>query len=190
MSQIKKILTVPGLGGSGPRHWQTLWEKENPGFGRVEQADWERAVRQDWVDALECAVYDSGPDTLLVAHSLGCLAVAHWAASTQQKIKGALLVAVPDPDGTLIADRILGFSPLPEARLPFPSVVAASTDDPFGSSDFAKAWAVRWGSRFVSLGPLGHVNAESGLGSWPQGYKLLQSLSGPRLARTDVLAVS
>jgi predicted alpha/beta hydrolase family esterase len=30
-------LMVPGLWSSGPEHWQTLWERHEPRFRRVQQ---------------------------------------------------------------------------------------------------------------------------------------------------------
>src|SRR3954470_22488286 len=93
----RKILILPGHGGSGPRHWQTLWEAAHPSFRRVEQRDWLHPVCSEWVGKLEDAVAASGPDTVLVAHSLACLLVAHWAAASALPVSAALLVAVPDP---------------------------------------------------------------------------------------------
>lgn len=98
MSQT--VLVLPGIGNSGPHHWQTLWESEYPHFRRVEQSDWNHPVCEEWVAALEQAVEHSGDQTILVAHSLACLVVAQWAASTNRTIAGALLVAVPDPEGS------------------------------------------------------------------------------------------
>ncbi|AXK38693.1 RBBP9/YdeN family alpha/beta hydrolase [Crenobacter cavernae] len=173
-----RILIVPGIGNSGPEHWQSLWEKTNPAFTRVAQRDWERPVRAEWVAALDAAVAASGPNTLLVAHSLGCLAVAHWAATTRRTIRGALLVAVPDPNGPAFPAEAAGFTQLPRQRLGFDSIVVASEDDPYGSADFAAGVAGDWGSRFVKIGARGHLNAASGLGVWPEGLVRLSTLKG------------
>ncbi|BCS54145.1 alpha/beta hydrolase [Geobacter sp. SVR] len=171
-----KILVLPGFGGSGPRHWQTLWEKADPSFIRVNQHDWHRPVCSDWIVSLEHAVAQAGPDTVLVAHSMACLLVAHWAAVSARTVRGALLVAAADPDGPVFPREATGFSPLPRTRLPFPSIVVASTNDPFGSVAFNSQCAADWGSRFLTVGEAGHINAESGLGSWPQGLELLKTL--------------
>lgn len=170
------VLVVPGIGSSGPLHWQTRWELSNPSFSRVEQRDWETPLRSDWVAVLEKAVAAAGPNTVLVAHSLGCLLVAHWAAQTSLTIKSALLVAAPDPKGPCFPPGVRDFSPLPLQRLPFESIVVASTNDPFGSVEFLSHCAERWGSRFINIGEAGHINADSGLGEWPEGFEILKSL--------------
>lgn len=176
MSSI--VLTFPGIGNSGPAHWQTLWERANPDFVRIVQRDWDRPVCEEWVAALENTVQRLGPSVVIVAHSLACLAVAHWAAKAHSPIKAALLVAVPDPEGENFPAEALGFSPLPRQALDFPSVVVASTDDPYGSLSHAQSCAAAWGSRLVNIGAAGHINAGSGLGSWPAGYALLEQLRG------------
>lgn len=114
---------------------------------------------------------------VLVAHSLACLVVAHWAARTGRKVKGALLVAPPDPDGPNFPAAATGFSPLPAVALGFPSIVVASSNDPYGSIAFAQSWAQTWGSRFVGIGPAGHINSQSGLGEWRAGLSLLRELA-------------
>lgn len=174
----RPVLVLPGYGGSGPDHWQTLWERAHPHFRRVEASDWERPVRAEWVDNLEAAVRASGPDTVLVAHSLACLQVVHWAAVTRLTVRAALLVAPPDPGAPAFPAAAVGFSPLPKGRLPFLSMLVASTDDPYATAAFSEGCARAWGSHFVSIGPAGHINAASGLGAWDEGWRLLESLLG------------
>ena len=70
------VFMLPGIGNSGPGHWQTLWEQRNPSFVRVQQRDWDSPVCHDWVISLEHAVRAHSADVVLVAHSLGCLLVA------------------------------------------------------------------------------------------------------------------
>ncbi|PFH11178.1 hypothetical protein BCF11_3620 [Collimonas sp. PA-H2] len=172
------VLIIPGHGDSGPAHWQSLWQGKQSGWARMQVDNWDHAVCGDWIAAIERDVVRLGKDTILVAHSLGCLAVAQWAARYASPIRGALLVAVPDPAAPAFprADAI-GFSPLPMQRLPFPSTVVASSDDPYASVAYARACADAWGSRFVEAGARGHLNAGSGLGDWPDGYQLLQEMA-------------
>jgi predicted alpha/beta hydrolase family esterase len=172
------LLILPGYNGSGPEHWQTKWERDLPGARRVPAKDWDHPVCKDWVAALELAVAEAGPDTILVAHSLGCLQVAHWAATTKRKIRGALLVAPPDPDRPAFPTEIVGFQPLPRRPLGFPSVLVASHDDSYSTLTFSRALAAAWGSEFIDAGPCGHINAGSGLGDWPMGKKCLGRLLG------------
>jgi len=171
-----RVLLVPGIGDSGAEHWQSRWEAQNESCVRVRQRDWDNPVCADWQQALELAACDAAPDTLIAAHSLGCLLVAHWLARTSVRIAGALLVAIPDPEGASFPPQAVGFSPLPPKSLPCASIVVASIDDPYGSLDFARQCAAAWGSRLVSIGRAGHINAASGLGDWSEGQRLLRSL--------------
>jgi predicted alpha/beta hydrolase family esterase len=170
------ILILPGIGDSGPGHWQTLWEQGSPAMQRVHARDWEQPICAEWVAALEAAVEHSGPQAVLVAHSLACLQVAHWSAGSRLRIRAALLVAVPDPAGPSFPAQAQGFAPIPLQRLAFPSIVVASSDDPHGSIAHARRCAQAWGSRLVEIGAAGHINAGSGLGEWPQGRALLDGL--------------
>ena len=175
------VLMLPGLNGSGPQHWQTLWERAYPWFVRVEQRDWDHPDCAEWVETLDRAVRASRSAPVFVAHSLGCHLVAHWSARTGgQGIRGALLVAPPDPEEiTFPCDDVTGFESLPNERFPFASIVIASEDDPFGSPAFVRRCAEQWGGRYVNAGSLGHVNAESGIGMWEQGLALLAELIAP-----------
>ncbi len=132
----------------------------------MQQRDWNSPVCAEWVNVLEQAVAKIGESPVLVAHSLGCLCVAHWAAGTSLKIKGALLVAPPDPDDAGFPSEATGFSPVPLRSFSFQSIVVASSNDPYGSLEFARSCALAWGSRFVNIGSAGHINSASGLGEW------------------------
>jgi predicted alpha/beta hydrolase family esterase len=171
------ILTVPGLGGSGPAHWQTLWEKARPDTARIELGMWDRPHRNSWVTKIDQAVSAARAPVILVAHSLGCQAVAWWAALSPQPygwpVAGALLVAPADVDRENVPAELAPFGPAPKQPLPFPSILVASTDDPWIEIDRAHSLAVDWGSHFVDLGAQGHLNAASGLGYWPEGQELL-----------------
>ena len=171
-----KVLTIPGIGNSGPQHWQSLWEQSHPEYTRVSQRDWDHPVCEEWVSALENAVQHSNSTVVIVAHSLACLVVAHWAAKEHTPIKAALLVAVPDPVAPSFPNEAIGFAPLPMQKFSFPSIVVASTNDPYGSLAHTETCATAWGSRLVNIGAAEHINASSGLGVWPEGYKLLQQL--------------
>jgi predicted alpha/beta hydrolase family esterase len=171
------ILIVPGLGNSGPEHWQTHWE-QHYGYPRVQQHNWDQPIQADWVQTLEKTVAAAGPDVVLVGHSLGCITIAHWASTTRHRIKGALLVAPADVDRPDMPVEILNFAPIPLTHLSFPSIVVASTNDEYMTLERAQQLAQAWGSRFVNIGALGHINSESGLGLWPEGHALLRELVG------------
>ena len=170
------VLILPGIGNSGPDHWQSHWEQARNNYIRVNQSDWDNPKCADWVAALEGSVKRSGADTILVAHSLACLLVAHWAAQTNLPITAAFLVAVPNPKGPAFPTQAIGFDRLPIQRLPFKSMIIASTNDPYGGVAYAEERAAIWGSDLVNIGAAGHINSASGLGAWPAGHILLQQL--------------
>ena len=171
------VLTVPGLGGSGPAHWQTLWEKSRPDTVRIELGMWDRPHRNAWVTNIDQAVASARAPVILVAHSLGCVSVAWWASLSPQPygwpVAGALLVAPADVDRAGVAAELAPFAPAPKQPLPFPSIVVASSDDPWVTLERAHSLAVDWGSHFIDYGACGHINAASGLGRWPDGLELL-----------------
>ncbi|KQR78407.1 hypothetical protein ASG35_08130 [Burkholderia sp. Leaf177] len=171
------VFIVPGIGNSGPEHWQSLWEREHPHWRRLVVDDWDRVECDDWVSAIDRQIGPHHANTVIVAHSLGCLAVAHWAARTNARVRGALLVAVPDPETPAFPKAAAtGFAPLPSKRLVFASVVVSSSNDPYGSEQYAQACAAAWGSDWVRAGARGHLNAQSGLGNWAEGLKLVEKL--------------
>jgi uncharacterized protein len=170
-------LLLPGIGNSGAAHWQSIWERTRQNTRRVQQEEWDHPQCAIWTAALEAAVQQSASNTLLVAHSLGCLQLARWAARTRQSILAAMFVAVPDPGGPNFPKEAIGFAPVPRLRFPFPSIVVASSDDLYGDIAHARSCATAWGSRLIEVGALGHINASSGLGHWPEGLALLDELA-------------
>ena len=181
MSRIlAEVFLLPGLGNSGPEHWQSHWERRHPKFRRIEQEDWETPRCADWRERLDREVHALRRPLVLVGHSTGCALVAHWAAAAAAErvalVRGAPLVAPSDPEGPNYPEGPTGFAPMPLAPLPFASIVVASDDDPFISLDGARAYAEAWGSRFEPVGAAGHINSASRLGDWPRGYTLLTEL--------------
>jgi uncharacterized protein len=173
------ILTVPGLGGSGPEHWQSVWEKTY-GFSRIEQKDWDTPACADWVAQINIIVTQKGPgNVVLVGHSLGCAAIAFWAKKFGIQVKGALLVALSDTEAPSFPAGTQGFTPMPLHQLPFPSIAVISNNDDYVSTRRADAFASAWGSKPVNIGAAGHINAGSGLGKWDQGIGLLKQLDAP-----------
>jgi predicted alpha/beta hydrolase family esterase len=176
MQRTTRFFIVPGLGNSGPAHWQTYFGRVHPEFTRIEQREWDAPDRAEWVATIERAL--AGEDltqVVLIAHSLGCITVAHWAAAHGHRIKGALLVAPSDVETAhYAAFPTTGFGPMPLQRLPFPSKVVTSTTDQWVSEARARQFAAAWGSELVVIGDAGHINADSGYGDWPAGLALLR----------------
>jgi len=172
-----ETLILPGLGGSGRDHWQTRWEQRF-GYARVEQTSWDFPDREAWMAVLDARIRQARRPVILVAHSLACVLVAHWVAGTAGRgVAAALLVAPADVEDPLhTPPEVRGFAPIPTARFPFPSVVLASVNDPYMTTERARHFAACWGAGFVDLCACGHINAESNLDDWPQGHAWLETL--------------
>lgn len=175
-----RVVIVPGLYGSGPAHWQTWLQSRVPNAVRVEQDDWAEPDLERWSTRI-AEVVAKAPDAahVAVAHSFGCLALAHYLSQQAGQpvrdagdsgVQGALLVAPAEPERFRLADR------LPRRDLGIPSTVFASDTDPWMSAHSAQAWACVWGAGFINLGDVGHINAEAGFGPLPRALHHTQSL--------------
>lgn len=187
-NQPIRYLIVPGWQGSGDDHWQSHWQRSLPNGCRVEQADWMVPVREDWVAALELAVTASAEPVILIAHSLGCITVAHWAAQAQrsslQQVLGALLVAPADVERPNCPPALQNFAPIPRQLLPFPTQVVSSDNDAAVSAPRALELARDWGAEAGIVTGAGHINVKSGHQRWEQGFAYLYRLQGRLEQRT------
>jgi len=170
-----RFIIVPGWRDSGPGHWQSLWAERLDNAVRVRQDDWITPKRQAWVATLAQTILAQDGPVVVVAHSLGCIATVHLPADAAARIQGALLVAPADPERRAI---LSDFAPVPCRKLPYRSVLVASSNDPYCPVRLAGAYARAWGSELVRIQEGGHINIESGHGEWPLGVALLQSLAG------------
>ena len=178
------VLVVPGLRDAVAQHWQTLLAARLPRARSVPpmgREDLDCAARVAAIEREAQAI--EGP-LVIVAHSGGCIMVAHWAMQTKRAVKGALLATPPDfetpmPEGypTIEALRAGGWLPVPRSRLPFQSIVGASSNDPLGSFDRVAELALDWGSELAHLGAVGHLNPASGHGDWPEAEFFIEQLN-------------
>lgn len=175
-----RVLILPGLFNSGETHWQSQWERQFSGLHRVEQQDWETPMAQDWVARLDQEIAAADGEVVLVAHSLACTLITHWAQQSAlvSKVRGALLVAPSDTEAPSYPPGTSGFVPMSTQRLPFPTIMVASTDDPYVTQDRAKTFCQDWGSELVWVEKAGHINGQTGYGPWPEGVELLFKLTG------------
>ena len=187
--QAPRLLLLPGWQDSDPGHWQSRWEQLH-GAQRVHQDDWWWPRRGDWMARLEDTLLADERPAVLIAHSMGCQLVAAWAAHSRhaQRVQGALLVALPDVERADMPPQLQAWAPVPRALLPFPSVAVLSDDDPYCAIERGREFAGAWGSRIVELQGAGHINTGTGLGDWPQGWRLVEHLAAaaaPRLVSAD-----
>ncbi len=176
---MTSYLIVPGWGGSSAEHWQSQWQPELPRVSRLDVPDWFNPRPAEWLAALDRAIRDAPEPPIVLAHSLGCIAVARWAARAPAGIRGALLVAPPDLDRVDAAPVLTSFAPVPRSPLPFPSLVVASDDDPYASLSYSARLAREWGAELTVLHAAGHINRDSGYGPWPEGRALLRYFAEP-----------
>jgi predicted alpha/beta hydrolase family esterase len=175
-SFVRPILIVPGYGDSGPGHWQTLFETKLPGAERVRMPSFDAPDPDGWIAALDHAIAAAPAPPVLVAHSLGCIAVARWAITHRRPVHGALLVAPADVEKSDLPAPVRSFAPIPTAPLEFPSILVASTDDPYLELVRAQSLASSWDSFLTVVENAGHLNVASGHGSWLDGELLLGEL--------------
>ncbi|EYB68469.1 Alpha/beta superfamily hydrolase [Deinococcus phoenicis] len=171
------LVIVPGLGDSGPDHWQTLWEQKF-GAARVRQDDPSAPAPESWAARLQEVIEATPGELVLAGHSCGVLNIVHWARlyGGHERVRGALLVGPTDadcPEMAELAPPVLLMAPVPMQPLPFPALVVASEDDPYVTFERAQAMADAWEAEFVTAGAAGHINAASGHGAWPDGEVLL-----------------
>jgi predicted alpha/beta hydrolase family esterase len=168
---------VPGWHGSGVAHWQAIWRAEHADWRWVEQSDWEAPDCGQWMHRLDEVVDACPGPVVVVAHSLGCLAFAHWASFARErvrrKVEGAFLVAPADVERENSPREMRAFAPAPKSRIPVPTMLIASENDPCMNFPAARRLAVLWKSVLVNAGAAGHINVASGHGPWPVGKTLL-----------------
>jgi len=175
------VLILPGYLGSGPAHWQSWLERQLPEARRVEGIDWQAPQLGRWAGRVGDAIDRADGPVWLVAHSFGCLAGVVAASIRPERVVGALLVAPADPErfaeaGFRKRDEGSIARWLYDTRLACPSLVVASTNDPWMNFASAAYWADRWGSRLHCLGAVGHINVDSGFGPWPDGLAMLRAM--------------
>lgn len=179
------VLIVPGLREHVPDHWQTLLAQRLERVRTVPPLAHDTLSCAARVAAIESEVQRIDGPVVIVAHSAGAIMVAHWALRSTRPIHGALLAAPADLETPLPPGyperetlRAHGWLPIPRGRLPFRSIVAASTNDPLARFERVAGLATDWGSRLEDVGAVGHLNPASGFGEWPQAMALLEELDG------------
>ncbi len=166
------IVFVPGYGGSKDGHWLKKWHQQFTRSYWVEQSDWFNPCCVDWVENLNHTIKSIKGPIVLIAHSLGCNTVVEWSKQYTGNIVGVFLVALPDIESIDLPSSVSGFQSPPLQQLPFPSVMIASTDDPYCKFERASHFASTWGCELVSIGNSRHIDSPQ-LAAWPEGSRQL-----------------
>jgi predicted alpha/beta hydrolase family esterase len=190
------VVLVPGLRGHVEDHWQTRLAATLPNARTVPPLGKADPGLHTRITLLDQVLADVDGPVVLVAHSAGVLVTVHWAARFHNAaVVGALLATPPTLATELPAEypsvrelRSNDWLPIPRLPLPFPSIVAASANDPLANAVRLEALARAWGSRVHQLGPVGHLNPASGFGEWPGALPLVDELLAE--ARQPVLATA
>lgn len=165
------ILVLPGLHGGSDAYWYARWEAKLKTAKRVEQQDWYKPNFVDWCGRVINAVEQAEKPVIIIAHSLGVMTAVHASPKfPHQKVVGGYFVAPPDMDGLVHEyPETAEFGPAPTDPLSYPSVLVASSNDPYCDLSVAEDLSYAWGSKFENAGESGHINADSGQGPWPEG---------------------
>ncbi|WP_240648364.1 RBBP9/YdeN family alpha/beta hydrolase [Pararobbsia silviterrae] len=174
-SSHPRLVTVPGLHGSEPAHWQSWLENEYPNALRVTQSDWDRPDIEQWTQRALSQLVRIDEPYVVAAHSFGCLTTVQALISDLPHLVGVLLVAPANPTRFEIAA-------LNRRRLRVPSIVVASDTDPWMSATHARDLAHDWGSAYINLGDVGHINVASGFGPFPRARQFVEMLAQTRRA--------
>ncbi|MDX2360169.1 MAG: alpha/beta hydrolase [Crocinitomicaceae bacterium] len=171
-------INIPGLHNSDENHWQTQLEQSDPlNFIRVHQENWDEPDCDTWINQIEGELKGfNHSELILIGHSIGCMSIVKWFEKFGHKIKGALLVAPSDSEKDNYPSYISGFVPIPRIKLPFPTIVVASTNDHVTSLQRAKEFAANWGSELIVLEDADHIETKSGFGNWPLSNELIKDL--------------
>lgn len=180
------ITMVPGYQGSPPEQWQSRWEADLPQSSRIAPSSWDEPELEDWLAALDRTAGVRGGDTVLVAHSLGCLAAAEWLLRNPDGARGAFLVTPPDPAAASFPQPAATFRAPRLQELPVPGLLIASESDPYCALPAAGAIAAAWKVPVVNAGELAHINEKSGVGAWEQGRNLLTAFAAGLGERTVI----
>jgi uncharacterized protein len=178
-SSETSILVIAGYAGAaanGEDHWQARMVSKLPSAKIVEQEDWFYGSLGKAVAALVEAVKATERPVVFVAHSTGCILVAHAVGALREvgvleQVKGAFLVTPPcQQELEKLEPRIDSeMVKVPRDPLPFVSIVIASSNDQFSTLEQSADIASAWGSDFINAGEHGHINTASGHGPWPEG---------------------
>ncbi|AYA04379.1 alpha/beta hydrolase [Acinetobacter sp. WCHAc010034] len=181
-------LIVPGVGGSESAHWQSWLQRQLMSCSRVQQADWNQPVLEDWIAQFVKTAAPIQDDLQIVAHSFGCLTAAAALARHPQlssRVRNLLLVAPANPArfgnaGFARSSRNDYAAYFHQLKINAPAAMIISENDPWLAFDDAQRLAQSWQLQPVNLGLAGHINTASGYGPFPEIFDYLMPEKKPQ----------
>ena len=181
-----KYVLSPGYTNSGPDHWQTHLENTYTSFERIIHDNWDFVDRERWVQEIENTLCLLDDEIIVIGHSCGSNAIAQLANTDSPhkfKVKAAVLVAPANVDDKHLPPDITAQSPLPYNKLPFPTLVIGSDNDPFMSLKVLEDLAEAWGAELTVLPSAGHIASSDGYGVWPEVAELIEEFTKTSLQK-------
>ena len=166
------VLLIPNDHAERDTPWIARLERDLPNCRRLDLGMWENPHRNTWVNKINLAIHRADKPVVLVAHGLGCVALAWWAEFESpaygDPVTAALMLSPPDVDRPGIDPRLARFSSCPRQPLPFESILVADKQSPAPARSTLCTLAQDWGSTFMEVeGVSSYCDTPSSLTSWP-----------------------
>ena len=139
-------LLLPGLHPvhNARPHTFRAWAAQDQRACVVEQHDWARPLRGDWLMQLDTAVLQADDGLVLVAEGLGCWLVAAWAqvSSHTERVSSALLINPLELNTPELQTRLPSWQRIPVQPLPFAALVVGQehSNDNHHAMLLAQGW--------------------------------------------------
>ncbi|OOH90907.1 esterase [Pasteurellaceae bacterium 15-036681] len=180
---MAKVYIVHGYGANPEKHWFPWLEKELTQLGiecqRLAMPDTDNPNASKWIEHLEQNVIVD-EQTVIVAHSLGCIASLNFLAKNFERPAGAVLVSgFHQPIEHL--SELTPFTNIYAVQpplMPFKSYVVAALDDEVVPHQHSDALAQQLKADYIRLPTGGHFLDREGCTELPIVLELVQKMLG------------
>lgn len=180
---MTQVYITHGYTANGDKHWFPWLEQELAKIGipckRLTMPHSDAPTPEAWLAHHQQEI-NLTPETILVGHSLGCVATLNFLAASQQKIKAAVLVSgfyepLPHlPELDAFAKHYANST----ACLPEKCMVIAAADDHIVPAEFSERLAQHLGADYLCLPTGGHFLDREGVTELPQVLTFIQQIIG------------
>lgn len=190
MLMAKKVFIIHGWSGNPEEGWFPWLKKEleKKGF-HVEipsMPDTDSPKIEAWVSFLKKAIKNSGRDTYLVGHSIGCQAILRYLAETKAEIGGVVFVAgwvtlkglETDEERQIAKPWIETPVDFTKAKSAIKLCVAVFSDnDPFVPLDNSNVFKEKLGAKIIIEKQKGHFSGSDNVKELPCVLKELLEMA-------------